>query len=532
MPMFTRAEMNMHILKSGKHIDPHSKSHSVPTSMRKAKTFLEDEYLNDLSVASDQVHFFFKAKCHHSFRKNDPPHNLKVALDLVSGEVKNASCSCVAGQIGFCNHILALLMKICKLSLYGCKDVSELEEEDDMQPTKACTSTLQLWHRKGRGDAIYPQPVMEISVKKTKLDDSSQSSKEPGLNCLLYEARNNLRTQYVDEAKFKEKLLQINPAMPLAQILAPRTSDKDRIETRFGRFQPGSYGSYQLSFTEANFQVFCDINSMPRIGPSEETPICSDFPQLPIDDVGEFQSPNEIGELEKKLLEHLTVDKCKLNEIESKTIAQADSEAWKNERKFRFTASNFGQIMNRKRNHSTLVQNMLHPKPFSSRHTAHGKKYESVALMQYQKYMFSTRRKVQVLKSGFVVCQDLPILGASPDAKVIDTGCRDTYGLAEVKCPESKFRVTPVEACSDPNFFLELIDGKPRLKRNHHYYAQVQGQLGATQCKWCDFIVYTSKGMSIERIPYDHAYWASMKNKLKNYYFDHFISTAAAEFCT
>ena len=83
--------------------------------------------------------------------------------------------------------------------------------------------------------------------------------------------------------------------------------------------------------------------------------------------------------------------------------------------------------------------------------------------MQYQKYMFSTRSKVQVLKSGLVVCQDLPIFGASPDAKVIDTGCRDTYGLAEVKCPESKFRVTTVEACSDPNFFLEIIDGKPRL---------------------------------------------------------------------
>ena len=222
MPMFTRAEMNMHILKSGKHIDPQSKSHSVTTSMRKAKTFLEDEYLNDLSVASDQVHFFFKSKCHHSFRKNDPPHNLKVALDLVSGEVKNASC--VAGQIGFCNHILALLVKICQLSLYGCKDVRELEEEDDMRPTKAYTSTLQLWRRKGRGDAIYPQPVMEISVKKkTKLDDSSESSKEPGLNCLLYEARNNLRTQHVDEVKFKEKVLQINPAIPLVQILAPES---------------------------------------------------------------------------------------------------------------------------------------------------------------------------------------------------------------------------------------------------------------------------------------------------------------------
>ena len=56
--------------------------------------------------------------------------------------------------------------------------------------------------------------------------------------------------------------------MPLVQILAPRASDRDRIETRFGKFQPGSYGSasYLLSFTETNFQVICDINSMPRIG--------------------------------------------------------------------------------------------------------------------------------------------------------------------------------------------------------------------------------------------------------------------------
>ena len=41
-----------------------------------------------------------------------------------------------------------------------------------MQPTKDCTSTFQLWHRMGRGDTIYPQPVMESSVKRTRLDDS------------------------------------------------------------------------------------------------------------------------------------------------------------------------------------------------------------------------------------------------------------------------------------------------------------------------------------------------------------------------
>lgn len=57
-----------------------------------------------------------------------------------------------------------------------------------------------------------------------------------------------------------------------------------------------------------------------RIVLSEEIFICLDFLQFFIDDVGEFQCLNEIGDLEKKLLEYLIVDKCKLNEIESKII--------------------------------------------------------------------------------------------------------------------------------------------------------------------------------------------------------------------
>lgn len=124
MPLFTRAEMDFHISKSGKTLDPKSTAqHSVPTSMRKAKTFLEDEYLKEILASSDDKYFYVKSLCHHSYRKNDPPHNLKIALDLISGEVKSSNCSCVAGQVGFCNHILALMFKICKFSLRGCKDI-------------------------------------------------------------------------------------------------------------------------------------------------------------------------------------------------------------------------------------------------------------------------------------------------------------------------------------------------------------------------------------------------------------------------
>ena len=115
MPFFTRAEMNQHISKSGKNIGSNTSTHSVPTSVRKATTFLQDEYLKEILAASDESYFYFKAQCHHSFRKNDPPHNLKVALCIVSGKVNHAYCTCVAGAVGFCNHVLAFMMKVCKM---------------------------------------------------------------------------------------------------------------------------------------------------------------------------------------------------------------------------------------------------------------------------------------------------------------------------------------------------------------------------------------------------------------------------------
>lgn len=89
-----------------------------------------------------------------------------------------------------------------------------------------------------------------------------------------------------------------------------------------------------------------------------------------------------------------------------------------------------------------------------------------------------------------------PILGASPDAKVIDPGCLETFGLAEVKCPYKVANVAPIDACSDPKFCMEKTGTVTcQLKKNHEYYAQVQGQMGVTGCRWCDFILYTRKGI-------------------------------------
>ena len=68
MPSFARAEMNQQITKnSGKKVAS-IQHHSIPTNLKKAKTFLTGQYLKDIEATSGQGHFYFRAKCYHSFK--------------------------------------------------------------------------------------------------------------------------------------------------------------------------------------------------------------------------------------------------------------------------------------------------------------------------------------------------------------------------------------------------------------------------------------------------------------------------------
>ena len=84
----------------------------LPTGLRKAKGFLADEYLHDIQTYHDERYFYYRAKCFHSFKTREEPH--KLALCIVSGEVEHAYCgpSCAAGKSGFCNNVLAFMMKV------------------------------------------------------------------------------------------------------------------------------------------------------------------------------------------------------------------------------------------------------------------------------------------------------------------------------------------------------------------------------------------------------------------------------------
>ncbi|XP_064479311.1 uncharacterized protein LOC135392531 [Ornithodoros turicata] len=167
------------------------------------------------------------------------------------------------------------------------------------------------------------------------------------------------------------------------------------------------------------------------------------------------------------------------------------------ERKNRLSSSNFGKVCKRRSTtlSSSLVKQLVYPRPFSTSATEYGKQNEDVAIRLYE-----AQRNCSVQKCGLFVDLEYGFLAASPDGIVQDTG------IAEVKCPASKKDLAPEAAAKaqNPRKFQEQF----ALHQGHDYYYQIQGQFHITKREFCDSIVYTEQGIHIERIMRDDDFWA------------------------
>ena len=203
-----------------------------------------------------------------------------------------------------------------------------------------------------------------------------------------------------------------------------------------------------------------------------------------------------------------------MREVERLTQDQRHSPTWFAVRRYRLTASIFGEIYSRKDDTppDALVCRILEPKQFSSPATRWGQDQEKNAVAAYKEYhQNSGHAELTVCPVGFYISMSHPFLGASPDGGVYDpTITREPYGYLEVKCPYTHRDKTPLQGCSDPKFCCTEINGVITLKRSHHYYCQIQGQMAVGDRPWCDFVIYTLKGISVERIKFDKDFW-SMK---------------------
>ena len=111
-----------------------------------------------------------------------------------------------------------------------------------------------------------------------------------------------------------------------------------------------------------------------------------------------------------------------------------------------------------------------------------------------------------------------PHMGASPDG-LTKCGCCGN-GLLEIKCPFSLKDVYPNNITSSTCAFITVAGC---LNKKHKYYTQVQGQLMITNRAFCDFVIWTTKGLRVvQRIYRNVCMWEKLK---KAYCILHFPST-------
>ena len=155
------------------------------------------------------------------------------------------------------------------------------------------------------------------------------------------------------------------------------------------------------------------------------------------------------------------MDLASARQIEQITVKQSSDPQWFFHRKFRLTASNFGLVVNRKRQPTdSFLRNIFQSRALSNvASMKHGKQNEIIARTLYVNEMQRKNQKFTVYEAGLVINPSLPFLGASPDGKVFDPTDRDRFGLLEIKAPYTWKNCTFLEACPDENFICHIVDG-------------------------------------------------------------------------
>ena len=224
------------------------------------------------------------------------------------------------------------------------------------------------------------------------------------------------------------------------------------------------------------------------------------------------------------------IDNARCKDIERNTRKQNGCTEWYEQRKCRLTSSLFGSVLNRRKSiyPKSIVNKITQQTQTRNASCQWGIQNEHNALLRYHQLKCEANEEVDVCAAcGLVVNPKWPWLGASPDALIADKKEKSVYGGVEVKCPASKCKSSIIEACDDKSFCLELVNGKPCLKKRHIYYFQAQGVMAICQLEFLDFVVYTLNDIHVERIFFNKIEWDEhILPELSSFYFAYLIGTA------
>ena len=130
------------------------------------------------------------------------------------------------------------------------------------------------------------------------------------------------------------------------------------------------------------------------------------------------------------------------------------------------------------------------------------------------KQLFSHHKNVSLSDVGLHIMKSHPFIGASADG-ILSCNCCGTF-VIEIKCPYSIKDMAPSSEHLDYLVSSEDENGKciTKLKENHKYYFQVQGQMGVTGVLESYFFVFTHHGHHLEKIKFNSELWGDLLHHL------------------
>lgn len=196
------------------------------------------------------------------------------------------------------------------------------------------------------------------------------------------------------------------------------------------------------------------------------------------------------------------------------TTQQAASQSWHSHRAGRITSTTFYSASNQSEVPRTTLMKIMNYNNSNIQVPAvvWGREKEKIALQCYSNELCKTHTDVKVCLSGFVIRPDEPHFGSSPDGKVSCSCCGD--GVVEIKCPY-RYREGLLTAPVNEDFCL---DQQFQLKKTHQYYYQVQLHMFVCNVEYCDFVVWTTKELIINRIKKDEQLLQQALPRAKQYY--------------
>ncbi len=197
-----------------------------------------------------------------------------------------------------------------------------------------------------------------------------------------------------------------------------------------------------------------------------------------------------------------------MSAIEVATRNQRDSLLWHLLRKDCITSSNVGEIV-KARNIKSLAKWQTRRDLSYIPAVQYGIENEPRAKEDY-----TEETGIPVQDCGLFISKEHSFIGATPDGIIVRNGIP---GCLEIKCPYSIRFV-------DPNLYLRnlrFIGRNGKLLQTHNYYYQIQMQLYTTGYTFCDFVVWSEKGIYIEKIDRNEAFIKKTVKKLVDIYAMH-----------